>query len=54
VLIGDNLESDIGGARRLGMTAWLTLTGITRREDLANLVPGRQPDGVIDDLRSLL
>jgi 4-nitrophenyl phosphatase len=54
VLIGDNLESDISGARRLGMTAWLTLTGITRREDLANLSPAQQPDGVIDDLRSLL
>jgi 4-nitrophenyl phosphatase len=54
VLIGDNLESDISGARRLDMTAWLTLSGITRREDLATLDPAQQPHGVIEDLRELL
>jgi HAD superfamily hydrolase (TIGR01450 family) len=54
VLIGDNLESDIGGARAMGMRAILSLSGITRREDLANLPPQQQPDLVIEDLRDLL
>jgi HAD superfamily hydrolase (TIGR01450 family) len=54
VLIGDNLESDIGGARAMGMKAILTLGGVTRRQDLDNLPIGQQPDLVINDLRDLL
>lgn len=51
VLIGDNLESDIAGARAMGMQAILTLSGVTRRRDLMNLPPEKQPHWVIEDLR---
>ena len=54
LLIGDNLESDIGGSRRVGMRTLLTLTGVTRREDLGSLTESQRPDGVIEDLRALL
>ena len=50
VLIGDNLESDIAGARAMGMQAILTLSGVTRRRDLMNLPPEKQPHWVIEDL----
>jgi 4-nitrophenyl phosphatase len=54
LLIGDNLESDIGGAKRVGMRTLLTLTGVTRREDLAGLPEAERPDGVVEDLRGLV
>jgi len=54
VLIGDNLESDILGAKAVGMRTILTLTGVTRRSDLAKLPPEAQPDLVIEDLTELL
>jgi 4-nitrophenyl phosphatase len=53
VLIGDNVESDILGAKAVGMRTILTLTGVTRREDLARLSPDLRPDGVVNDLREL-
>lgn len=53
VLIGDNLESDIAGAKAVGMKTVLTLTGITTRQDAQRLSPDRQPDAVISDLREL-
>ncbi len=52
LLIGDNLESDIAGAKNVGMPAILVLCGVTRREDLATAK--FQPDQVIEDLRELL
>lgn len=54
VLIGDNLESDVLGARCVGMTSILTLTGLTTRDQLASLPLDLTPDYVIDDLRQLL
>jgi HAD superfamily hydrolase (TIGR01450 family) len=54
LLIGDNLESDIAGGKRVGMRTILTLTGVARREDLANLAAGERPDSVIEDLRELV
>lgn len=53
VLIGDNLESDIFGAKRVGMKTVLTLTGVTQRGDLEGLAADHQPDFVIEDLREL-
>lgn len=50
ILIGDNIESDIGGAINVGMHTILTLTGVARREDLAKLPPAGQPTFVVDDL----
>jgi HAD superfamily hydrolase (TIGR01450 family) len=52
ILIGDNLESDIAGAKGVGMAAILALCGVTRREDVAEAKV--QPDRVIGDLRELL
>ena len=53
VLIGDNLESDIAGGKRLGMKTILTLTGVARREDLESLPADQRPDAVVDDLTRL-
>lgn len=53
VLIGDNLESDIAGAKSVGMKTILTLSGIGTREEAARLAPDLQPDWIIDDLRNL-
>jgi HAD superfamily hydrolase (TIGR01450 family) len=54
LLIGDNIESDILGAKAVGMRTVLTLTGVARRGDLANLPPESQPDLVVEDLTELL
>lgn len=54
ILIGDNLESDIQGAGRVGMRTILTLTGVTRRRDLLQLGPESQPDLVVEDLTEVV
>jgi 4-nitrophenyl phosphatase len=54
VAIGDNVEADIVGAKSLGMQTILTLTGVTRRKDLRELMPHLQPDYVIEELTELL
>jgi HAD superfamily hydrolase (TIGR01450 family) len=51
VLVGDNLESDIAGAKRLGMTTILTLTGVT--QDQKQIPPQLRPDYIINDLTEL-
>ncbi len=50
LLIGDNLEADILGAKQVGMRTILTLTGVTRRRDLLAVAPEDQPDMVVEDL----
>lgn len=54
LLIGDNLESDIAGAKRVGMRTVLTLTGVSRQSDLDAAPPQERPDLVIADLTALL
>jgi HAD superfamily hydrolase (TIGR01450 family) len=54
VLVGDNLDSDIGGAKSVGMKTILSLTGVTRRGDLDSAPAEKRPDWVIDDLTALL
>jgi HAD superfamily hydrolase (TIGR01450 family) len=54
VLIGDNLESDIAGAKAMGMATILTLTGVARAEDVEGLSEGARPDRVVKDLRELV
>lgn len=54
VLIGDNLESDIAGAKAVGMRTILTLTGITTLQDASRAPDIRKPDAVINDLSELL
>ena len=53
VLIGDNFESDIAGAKGVGMKTILTLTGITTRHDAEAMSQDRRPDAIINDLRDL-
>lgn len=54
LLIGDNLESDIMGGKRVGMRTILTLTGVARRSDLAIVADEFKPDLVVEDLKELL
>ncbi len=54
VIIGDNLESDVLGAKQVGMGTILVLSGVTRRRDLQRLAPQHQPDYVLEDLTELL
>ncbi len=54
LLIGDNLESDILGAKAVSMKTVLTLTGVTRRRDLLGAKPQWQPDFIVEDLSELL
>jgi len=52
ILIGDNLESDIAGAKSVGMKSILTLTGVARRDDVTK--HQSRPDLIIDSLVDLL
>ncbi|WP_428940756.1 HAD-IIA family hydrolase [Fontivita pretiosa] len=54
ILIGDNIESDVVGAKAVGMATVLTLSGVTRRRDLQNLPPQLEPDLVVEDLSELI
>lgn len=53
VLIGDNLESDIAGARAVGMKTVLVLTGVTQPRDLDQAPAHLRPDSVARDLTEL-
>ena len=54
VLIGDNLESDIAGAKGVGMKTILTLTGVATRDDVEKLPPEKMPDWIIEDLTAIV
>jgi ribonucleotide monophosphatase NagD (HAD superfamily) len=54
VLIGDNLEADIAGAKRVGMKTILTLTGLATRLAGESAPADQRADRVINDLRDLL
>ena len=54
VLLGDNLESDIAGARGVGMKTVLLLTGVTSRDDAGRAPPHLRPDWVAAGLPELL
>jgi HAD superfamily hydrolase (TIGR01458 family) len=51
VMVGDDVESDVGAAKRLGMRGILVRTGKFRRDTLANADP--RPDAVIDSIAEL-
>lgn len=53
VLIGDNLESDVLGAKGVGMKTILTLTGVATRADVECLPPDQRPEAIINDLTEL-
>lgn len=50
--LGDRLETDILGGKRLGMTTILVMTGVSTAEDLARSQV--QPDYVFQDIPALL
>jgi len=50
ILIGDNLESDIAGAARLGMDTILTLTGVSHLADVERVALELRPGRVVEDL----
>jgi ribonucleotide monophosphatase NagD (HAD superfamily) len=54
VLVGDNLESDIAGAKGVGMKAVLVLTGVATREDVARVPAALRPDVVVGGLGELI
>jgi 4-nitrophenyl phosphatase len=54
VLVGDNLESDIAGAKHVGMATVLTLTGVTRPGDVPRIPPALAPNLIVDDLTKLV
>jgi len=51
-MLGDRLDTDIAGAKRLNLLTILVLTGVTTREALAN--SSLQPDWVVENLDALL
>jgi 4-nitrophenyl phosphatase len=53
LLIGDNLESDIAGAKSVGMRTAMVLTGVSTRDDARMLPAPMQPDWIIADLRDV-
>ena len=52
VMVGDRAETDILGARQVGMTTILVLTGVTREQDLPDLPAEQRPDYVLPALTS--
>jgi 4-nitrophenyl phosphatase len=54
VLIGDNLESDVAGAKKVGMQTVLVLTGVSGRGDVERLAAEARPEGVVEDLRAFV
>jgi ribonucleotide monophosphatase NagD (HAD superfamily) len=51
VMVGDDVEADIGGPKRVGMRAVLVRTGKFRPAALQEADP--QPDAVIDSIADL-
>jgi HAD superfamily hydrolase (TIGR01458 family) len=51
IMVGDDLEADIGGAKRIGMRGILVRTGKFRQAALLEADP--QPDAVIDSIADL-
>ena len=51
VMVGDDVESDVGGAQAAGLRAVLVRTGKFREEALA--AAEREPDGVVDSIADL-
>jgi ribonucleotide monophosphatase NagD (HAD superfamily) len=51
VMVGDDVEADIGGAKRIGMKGVLVRTGKFRPAALREADP--QPDAVIDSIADL-
>jgi 4-nitrophenyl phosphatase len=53
LMIGDRPETDIQGAKAVGLRTVLVLTGVTGAEALPTLPPEQRPDHVLPDLGGL-
>lgn len=53
LMIGDRLDTDIAGARALGLPSALVLTGVSTREDARSAPESLRPDLVVDSLTEL-
>jgi phosphoglycolate/pyridoxal phosphate phosphatase family enzyme len=53
LMVGDRAETDILGAKRVGLHTVLTLTGVTTVEMLERLPEEQRPDHVVRDLTEL-
>lgn len=53
LMVGDRLDTDIEGARRVGTDSLLVLTGVTRLQELAAARPEERPTYVSRDLGGL-
>ena len=56
LMIGDRLDTDIAGARAVGLRSALVLTGVSTREEAEHAVEDHRPDdvvGTISDLQHL-
>jgi HAD superfamily hydrolase (TIGR01458 family) len=51
VMVGDDVEADVGGAKAAGLRAILVRTGKFREESLAAAKP--KPDGVVDSIAAV-
>lgn len=54
VLIGDNLESDIGGGKGVSMRTILSLSGVTRATEIDAIPAELRPDLIVQDLREVV
>jgi glycerol-1-phosphatase len=53
LMIGDRIDTDIRGAKQVGMASAAVLTGIATRKELIGAKPEDRPDFILQDLRGL-
>lgn len=53
IMVGDRPETDIMGARQVGIATALVLTGVTGAEEVPHLPEAQRPDHVISNLMEL-